>query len=261
MKISIIVATMNSDKTLQRCIDSIDAQNYQDRELIIIDGGSTDGTVDIIRANAKKIAHWESAPDRGIYHAWNKGVKHSIGEWVCFLGADDTFRENSTLKTVAPLLHGTIIYGDIDLVDATGRYIEKISRPWNRSWFNQGIMFPHVGALHHRSILSGFDESFRIAGDYEFMLRALKNQDPTYIPIAFCNMQIGGCSSKQLDATIRETQLALKKNNMPSYTSHLIKNRIKAFFFSLSGKVGGDAALSSVHNLWRVINRKPKLWS
>ena len=88
-KISIIVAVYNSKKTLQRCIDSVFSQTYPHKELIIIDGGSTDGTVDILRANNDKITYWKSEPDNGIYQAWNKALDHAKSDWICFLGADD----------------------------------------------------------------------------------------------------------------------------------------------------------------------------
>lgn len=74
--ISVIVAVYNGEKTLQHCIDSVSNQAYPHKELIIIDGGSTDGTVDILRADNDKIAYWESEPDKGIYHAWNKALDH-----------------------------------------------------------------------------------------------------------------------------------------------------------------------------------------
>lgn len=83
---SVIVAVYNGAKTLQRCIDSVSNQTYPQKELIIIDGGSADGTVDILRVNNDKIAYWKFKPDRGIYHAWNKALDHVQGAWIYFWG-------------------------------------------------------------------------------------------------------------------------------------------------------------------------------
>jgi Glycosyltransferases involved in cell wall biogenesis len=81
---TIIVAVLNSKETLERCIESVNSQTYPYKELIIKDGGSTDGTVEILKNNDDKIAYWESSPDHGIYHAWNKALQYARGEWICF---------------------------------------------------------------------------------------------------------------------------------------------------------------------------------
>ena len=87
--ISIVVSVFNGADTLQQCIDSVTDQTYPAVELIVIDGGSTDGTREILLRNASKLAYWVSEPDRGIYHAWNKALVHAQGDWISFLGADD----------------------------------------------------------------------------------------------------------------------------------------------------------------------------
>lgn len=87
--ISIIVAVFNGKITLQHCIDSVAQQTYPNKELIIIDGGSKDGTVNLLEENRNKISYWISEPDRGIYNAWNKGLEQTTGKWIIFLGADD----------------------------------------------------------------------------------------------------------------------------------------------------------------------------
>jgi glycosyltransferase involved in cell wall biosynthesis len=87
--ISVIVAVFNGAKTLQQCIDSVAGQTYPHKELIVIDGGSIDGTREILEGDATKLAYWVSEPDRGIYHAWNKALARARGDWICFLGADD----------------------------------------------------------------------------------------------------------------------------------------------------------------------------
>src|SRR5437588_11520414 len=87
--LSIVIGVLNNAATLGRCIESVLAQDYKNRELIVIDGGSTDGSLEIVREHAAKLAYWESKPDRGGYHAFNKGLQKASGEWIYFLGSDD----------------------------------------------------------------------------------------------------------------------------------------------------------------------------
>ena len=100
VKISIIMALYNGAATLRRCLDSVKSQTYRNIELIVIDGGSSDGSLEILRQYQDSIHYWESEPDRGIYHAWNKGLDHVTGDWVNFLGADDYFPEADVLIRV-----------------------------------------------------------------------------------------------------------------------------------------------------------------
>src|SRR5690348_14220883 len=88
-RVSLIIAVYNGASTIVKCLNSVAAQTYGSRELIVIDGGSTDGTVDILRCNADQLSYWISEPDTGVYNAWNKGLARARGEWIAFLGADD----------------------------------------------------------------------------------------------------------------------------------------------------------------------------
>src|SRR5690606_34585060 len=96
-RFSVVISVFNGAKTLQKCLDSVAGQTYAARELIVIDGGSTDGTQQILRHNAGRLAYWVSEPDRGTYHAWNKALAQASGDWSCFLGADDYLWEPATL--------------------------------------------------------------------------------------------------------------------------------------------------------------------
>lgn len=204
--ISVIVAVYNGDKTLQQCIDSVTRQTYANKELIVIDGGSRDGTVELIKANQGRIGYWISEPDGGIYNAWNKGLKQAKGEWICFLGADDRFWDEHVLEHMVGALHGLppeirIAYGQIMLIDADGKNLHPIGEPWKeiRERFRQIMSIPHPGMMHRRTLFdqSGyFDESYRIAGDYELLLRELKNGEAHYIPdLVTVAMMQGGISS------------------------------------------------------------------
>src|SRR6202050_3332724 len=98
--VSVIVAVLNRASTLQRCIDSVADQTHHALELILFDGGSKDGSREILEANTAKITHWQSGPDRGIPQAWNMALERATGEWICFLGADDRFATSSAIRTL-----------------------------------------------------------------------------------------------------------------------------------------------------------------
>lgn len=252
--ISVIVAVFNGSKTLQRCIDSVIAQSYPHKELVVIDGGSTDGSVEVIRNNDKKISFWVSEPDRGIYNAWNKGLAHAKGEWVCFLGADDWFCDSEVLARAAHSLvridsTGEIVYGRVKVVDSAGDELDKLGAPWDqvRGSFNDGTYcLPTPAIFHRRSVFSKygyFDEGFRIAGDYELQLRVLKSGSPIFLAgLMVSNMQQGGISSRPESAAIslREMARAKRQNNLPGWTVKLslayAKARLRSVMWRLLGR-------------------------
>ena len=224
--ISIIVAVRNGAGTLQRCIESISNQSFALKELIIIDGNSTDDSVPIIEANSKIIKYWESKPDRGVYHAWNKALNHAEGDWICFLGADDFFWKSDVLEQLAVCLKNagpktTLAYGRVALVDKYGKTLMTIGEPWEKlkKRFRQVMCLPHPGLMHHRSMFERngkFEENFRIAGDYELLLRELIQRDPLFIPITVVGMQNGGLSTKPKNVIIsmKEMRLAQRMNGI-----------------------------------------------
>lgn len=209
--ISVIVAVYNGERLLQRCIDSVASQSHRDRELIIIDGGSGDGTQAIIRANASTIAHWESEPDRGIYHAWNKALAHMRGEWACFLGADDYFSDRDSLAVLAAASPGAeLVSGRVALVDESGRSLRILGEAWNWPRMKYRQVIAHPGALHHRSLFvrhGEFDEQLRIAGDYEFLLRLGPSLAAGFVDQVIVCAGAGGVSRHQLIAALAETRI------------------------------------------------------
>ena len=226
--ISVIIAVYNGAKTLQRCIDSVSDQTYLNKEIIIIDGGSTDGTIEIIISNQNKIAYWKSEPDNGIYHAWNKALDHVSGDWIYFLGSDDYLWKNSVFEEIMPHMIKAesqdirMVYGQVAMVteDDEINYIEGM--PWEYIWRNaivDGICtFAHQGMFHHRSLFElygRFDESFKIIGDYELLIRAFKYGGDAYFINGFivAGMQIGGISSNYIK-TVKEIAKARQKNKL-----------------------------------------------
>ena len=225
--ITVIVATYNAEKTLQRCIDSIINQTHENVELIVIDGGSTDTTNAILKSHIGSIAYWISEPDSGIYSAWNKALEHANGEWICFLGADDFLyqpdvfaRLSSSLVRAYPAAR--IVYARVAIIVGNGEIVDMLGEPWTRmrEKFLTGTCLPTPGVMHHRSLFAEhgkFDESFLIAGDYEMLLRELKAADAIYVSaIILTGMQHGGVSSLPVNAmaSIHEVGRALKIHHL-----------------------------------------------
>ena len=220
-RITVIIAVRNGAKTLQRALDSILEQTYDDVELVVMDGASTDGTQAILERNTARIAFWRSEPDGGIYQAWNKALAHATGDWICFLGADDRYHAPTTMARVAPVLaddagRHRVAYGLLEVVDGDGSMITTKGFPWDdrrRRRFRRGKMIRAPATFHHRTLFEDngqFDERFKIVGDYELLLRELLDHDPLFLEEVIVDMGIGGIS------------------NNPRYYSTLLRERHQA---------------------------------
>lgn len=230
--ISVIVAVYNGAKTLQHCIDSVSDQTYLNKELIIIDGGSTDGTIEIISSNQDKLTYWESEPDNGIYHAWNKALGQSKGDWILFLGSDDYLWKNSVFEEIMPHLVKAesqsmrMVYGQVARVTEDDEICCLDGDSWEYTW--RGIIidgigsFAHQGMFHHRSLFElygKFDESFKIAGDYELLIRAFKEGgDAIFVNgLIVTGMQTGGITSNCVKL-VKENARARQNNRLKVIT-------------------------------------------
>lgn len=260
--ISVVVATFNAVSTLERCIKSVSGQTYRRKELILIDGDSQDGTVEVLKRNSEAIAYWISEPDRGIYNAWNKALKVAHGDWVYFLGADDYFVDEHVLAEVAPSLTGgspgaRVVYGRVNLVRKDGSVIATFGSPWNRKRFFQLMTLPHQGIFHHRSLFQEhgcFNEEFRIAGDYELLLRELKSRDPLFIADAtIAAMQFGGMSSDGRSAveTLLEIKRARDLNGVTTISSLWRWALVKAYGRRFLSRLFGQEWARVVANCYR----------
>lgn len=208
--VTVVTAVYNGAAHLAGCLESVLAQDYPNIEHIVIDGGSSDGTVDVLRQYDDRIALWKSEPDRGVYDAWNKALLEARGEWICFLGADDEFLPNSvsaymTLAASSPLAE--FLSSRVKLIHASG-YERTIGRPWTWTKFSRAMCTPHVGSMHGRSLfarLGTYDTSYRIVADYEFLLRARRSLRTAYMPVVTVRMRVGGvsCSRIALDEQAR----------------------------------------------------------
>jgi len=230
--ITIIIATLNCADTIEHCLESIVSQTYPHKELIVMDGGSRDATIEILANRQNNITYWKSKPDRGIYHAWNKALKHSHGEWICFLGADDYFWSKNALTDLSPHLVKAadwkikVVYGQVARVDRNGRILKLVGKPWKKiRWLmphGMPLHLPHPGMMHHRSLFKRhglFDETFMIAGDYEFLLRELKDGSALFVKgLRTVGSQIGGIADVSRLKTNMETARAIKKNGLKRFS-------------------------------------------
>ncbi len=240
--ITIIVAVFNGSETIQRCIDSVICQNYPRKEIIIKDGGSDDGTLEILKNNDDKITYWESSPDSGIYNAWNIALKHAKGEWICFLGADDYFWNKNVLTDLSPHLVKAadlgikVVYGQAARVNRNGHILKLIGKPWEKiRWLMpHGMPLPHTGLMHHRSLFEKhglFDETFQIAGDYDLLLRELKNGDALYVrDLIVAGWQAGGISDFKFLFAHREIGRARRKNGFHNLSWVWLAVHARGFF-------------------------------
>lgn len=216
-RLSIVLATWNAAATLERCLRSIVAQTSADWEIVLADGGSTDGTLDIVRAYRAHLAHWHSHPDAGIYDAWNQALEHARGEYVCFLGADDAWHDADALQRVfARIGHGEydLVTGRGLLVDADGRAIESFGRPWSYRGVGRRMTICHPGALHRRELFARFgrfDTGYRISADYDFLLRLPADLRTLHVDAVLVDVCDGGVSRDHRWAMLRERYRAQAK--------------------------------------------------
>lgn len=241
MKVSIITATYNNENTVEDTVLSVSSQTYKNIEHIIIDGNSSDNTIQIIKKHQDKIAKIISEPDKGIYDALNKGIKYASGDIICFLHADDIYADDTIIEKAVILFsekQTDSIYGDLQYVakEDTG----KIIRYWKSGEFTfsklkKGWMPPHPTFLVKKEIYENcgvFDTNFKIAADYDIILRFLgKHKISTaYFPKVMIKMRIGGESNKSLKNIIKkmkEDVKALKKNKTGNWHTVILKNFIK----------------------------------
>ena len=174
MKVTIITVCYNSVKTIEKTIQSVQLQAYEDLEYIIIDGGSTDGTLDIIDAYKNDVSLCISEPDNGIYDAMNKGIRHATGDIIGIINSDDWY-EADTVRRVAAYFKGNevdVVYGKILVVDTRGVVKAPDERPLNTLWYQMAA--PHPSVFIKRNIYEKyglFDTRYKISADYELLLR------------------------------------------------------------------------------------------
>ncbi|MEH2902528.1 glycosyltransferase family 2 protein [Segatella copri] len=236
MMISIITATYNSAETINDTIKSVLCQTNKDFEYIIVDGGSTDETIDIVKSYESEFSgrlKWVSEKDKGIYDAMNKGIKMASGDIIGILNSDDYYTSDDILQTIADAFkcqNVDAIYGDIHFIkdgvpDKCVRYYS--SRLFSPFWLRFGFMPAHPSFYCKREV---FDKSglyrldYKIGSDYEMMVRLFRKHkiSSRYVPKDFVTMRTGGASNSNLQSRltlIKEDVKACRDNGI--YTNEL----------------------------------------
>jgi glycosyltransferase involved in cell wall biosynthesis len=196
---------------------SITSQQFTNWELLIADGGSTDGTVDLIKTHEHIIAWWHSGKDAGIYDAWNQALVHATGEYVCFLGADDAWASEVALAT----LFAAMGDGRYDLVTSRGLMTDpstdraiEFGSAWDFERVGRWMVVCHPGLLHRRSLFERFglfDTRYRIAGDLEFLLRMPDDLITLHVDTITVVIEAAGISRKNVLVRLREQRIALSR--------------------------------------------------
>jgi glycosyltransferase len=235
MKISVITAAYNSQKTIAYTIESFLSQNHADKELIVVDGASSDNTVKIVESYSSPEIRLFSEKDSGVYDAMNKGFRRFTGDAVGFLNSDDTFHDPAVLSDIAAgLAESDIVYGDLNMV--SDHRTKRVTRVWHggtfrRYSFQLGWVPPHPTFYMRRKVaetVGDYDLSYVTTADYDYMLRALALHAfrVRYLPRVFVDFQVGGISTSGLGVTIRGNLECLR-----SRRQHLNAPIIDAAFF------------------------------
>lgn len=246
MKISIVTVCYNAAKTLSDTIQSVASQDHPEIEHIIVDGGSTDGSLEIISA-AKSVTQYISEPDKGIYDAMNKGISMATGEVVGMLNADDFYARTDAISLIASafldektdICYADLVYVGKDDLSRIVRYWK--SKPFVPGLFKQGWMPAHPTFFirrHYFSELGMYDLNFKLQSDFELTMRYLEvfRLYAVYLPVILIKMRVGGASNQSIQNVIKgnfEAYKSCKKNNL----------KISIFF-----------------NVIKVMSRLPQFW-
>jgi glycosyltransferase involved in cell wall biosynthesis len=255
IKVSIITVTYNSAKYVEDCINSIIRQSYPQIEYIVVDGNSTDGTLDIIKKFSPHISKWISEEDGGMYDALNKGMRLATGDIVGILNSDDVLASADVISEIVRCFKENNIdslYGDLVYVEPND--LQKVLRfwkglPYDRKRFNYGWMPAHPTFYIRRELVDnygGYESHYFTAADFEFMARYLYRFKISsyYLPKLIVKMRAGGASNESFSRRLRANRrdyLAMKKNKIPfPLIASILKPLIKmpqyynALFYKIS---------------------------
>jgi len=265
---SIITVVYNGAAHLQQAIDSVREQNYPDIEYIVIDGSSTDGTLDIIKKNEDIISYWISEPDKGIFDAMNKGIQKSTHQFIAFLNADDWY-EPSVLQTIKKeilsiqdSLENHVIYCDYYSFDEELSSHEKAKCTSELKYW-KGMTLSHQSMFVHRSVyqrLGFFDLQYRYACDYEYLLRMITARvEFRKVDFYGVNFRQGGASTKNMNRSISEVSRIVRKYFgvfSREYVLFLMTNRMPSMIGNvrrLLSKTIGNQRTIKLRRIWHRI--------
>ena len=195
--VSVITATFNAVATLPECLKSVRDQQYPRVEHLVMDGGSTDGTLQLLQTFMRPGLRVYSEADSGIYDAWNKGLQQARGEWIAFLGADDRYHTDAIaayMRLAAAHPHAEYLSSQVRWTSGTGK-VRVIGQRWAWPRFQRYMCTAHVGSLHRRALfqrLGEYNAKLRMVGDYELLLRAGPELPTAFLPQVTALVRAGG---------------------------------------------------------------------
>ena len=208
-KISIITVVRNDEKHIEQTIRSVLDQTFTDYEYLVIDGASTDGTLNIIKKYEDRLT-WISEPDKGIYDAMNKGLRMARGEYVLFLNSGDSFFDGKVLEKVfssAP--DADVYYGDTVIVDESGQILgpRRLRPPGTLDWrsFRKGMLVSHQAFIPKRALCPEYDLRYKYSADFDWTIKVLKKARKTVnTGIVIVKYLDGGETKKHLKESLKE---------------------------------------------------------
>lgn len=237
--ISIITIVYNSEALIERTINNVLSQSYPNIEFIIIDGGSNDETINIVKKHEKNIAFWQSEPDKGLYDAMNKGLGKASGDYVWFINSGDLIYSENTVSEIFKNMDELpdILYGETNIVDENYQEIGKrrLKAPEQLSWrsFRNGMMVCHQSILIKRDIAEKYDIKYKRSADYDWVLKALRKTDKIKnTKQTLSKFLDGGVSKKTIPGSLKERFDIMVRNYglMPTILQHFLI-AIKFFWF------------------------------
>jgi glycosyltransferase involved in cell wall biosynthesis len=243
MRFSLVTVSFNSATTIRDTIESVIGQSHPDIEYLVIDGGSSDATVEIVKGYRDGIDVFLSERDKGIYDAMNKGLRLAKGDVIAFINSDDFYADADVISRVNKVFEETgtqCVFADLDYVhrDDTKRVIrEWRSKPYTPGAFMRGWHPAHPTFFVKRDVFTrfgGFDEEFRISADFELMLRFLEAQSvpSRYLPSVLVKMRDGGESNRSVMNIIKaniECYRSFAKNNLRVSPLVMIRKPLSKF--------------------------------
>ncbi|OAM92795.1 Glycosyltransferase involved in cell wall bisynthesis [Pelosinus fermentans] len=217
--ITIITVTYNAEETLERCIQSVLMQTYENVEFIIIDGLSTDGTVKVIEEYKDGISYWVSERDTGIYNAMNKGIIKAHGDIIYFLGADDYLQDKSVIETVMmQFINNSIIdvvFGRVILIKEGDKNSKIAGKMLTINDLRKGRMAPHQGMFIKAMLLKSlmFNEEYKISSDFELIIKCfINNYKVIFIDSVITCYSLDGLSGNNLYKMLTEQQKIIREH-------------------------------------------------
>jgi glycosyltransferase involved in cell wall biosynthesis len=208
--VSVITVVFNGVETLDRTIKSVISQTYPFLEYIVVDGGSTDGTLDIIECYSKKIHHFVCEPDKGLYDAMNKGMKMATGQFFWFINSGDEIAGSHILEmALRPDSSADFIYGDTMIVDAQGNEIglRRLSPPPSLTWkdLRMGMLVSHQSVIVSRDVASPYNLDYRFSADFEWVMNALRRSKKiVHANLILSHFLEGGLTQKNIIPGLKE---------------------------------------------------------